>query len=74
MDNIPLLGVNVWVAAKYFAVVGYLVYLVFALVVVKQTAMMVGTLEVPIGRFIKYLSYAHLLFAIGVLALAFMVL
>jgi len=74
MDITQILHISVWVVAKWFAVVGFLVYVVFALVVVKQTSLMLGTLEISFEKPIRLLSWVHLLFSIGVLVLAIIVL
>lgn len=69
-----LLEFSIWDIAKWFVIVGGLVYVVFAVVVVRQVQLMTKTLEVNFEKPVQMLSYLHLLFAVGVLLLAFIVL
>jgi len=66
--------VDIWAVAKVFAIVGLFIYLIFALVVVRQVQLMIDTLEVGFEVPVKYLSYIHLILAIVVLIFAFVVL
>jgi hypothetical protein len=56
--------------AKIFAMVGIGIYIIFALVVVKQVSLMVATIEVGFEFFIKLIAWAHLIFAIVVFVTA----
>ncbi len=73
-DLIPLLGVSVWFIAKIFVVFAILLYVIFALVVVRQVQLMTDTLEVGFESQVRLLSFIHLLFAIAVLIFAIIVL
>lgn len=72
--QIPIFGISIWVIAKIFAIFGLVLYLVFALVVVRQVKLMTDTLEVGFELPIRILAYAHLIFAILVLLAAFVIL
>lgn len=72
--QIPLLGISIWFVAKIFAIFGLFIYLVFALVVVRQVKLMTDTLEVGFEFPIRILAYAHLIFAFLVLLAAFVIL
>lgn len=74
MSIFSLLPFSVWLIIKIFFVIGLLVYLVFALVVVKQTNLMTSTISMGFETPIKALAYLHLVFAIFVLALAVFIL
>lgn len=71
---IPYTGISIWMVVKYFMVFGFLIYLVFALVVVKQSRLMLETLEIDFEKPILALVYLHLLFAVGVLLLSLIIL
>ena len=70
----PILGVSIWGIAKIFAIVGLTIYLVFALVMVKQVHMMSKTFEGGFEWAIKLASYIHLFFAIAVILFALIIL
>lgn len=61
---------SIWLVLKIFFIIGLLVYLIFALVVVRQVRIMNETLDVGFEGVLTIISYLHLLFAIGVLAFA----
>ncbi len=65
---------SIWFVLKIFFIIGLLVYLIFALVVVRQVRIMNETLDVGLEGALTLLSYLHLLFAIGVLAFALLIL
>lgn len=60
----------VWVIIKLITLFGFLVYIVFAFIVVKQVKLMTDTLELGLEREIKILSYVHLFVAITVFIVA----
>ncbi|MFZ5932735.1 MAG: DUF5657 family protein [Patescibacteria group bacterium] len=74
MTEIPLIGVSVWLVAKIFALVAFLIYIVFAVVVVRQVQLMTDTLEVGFETVLRFLSFAHLAFALIVFLAALIVL
>jgi len=57
-----------------FLIIGLLIYLVFALVVVRQTNQMTETLEVGFETPIKILAWTHLFVALATFAAAFVLL
>lgn len=67
-------GFSIWLVVKAFAIILLLMYLIFALVVVRQVKMMTRTLQLGFEGPVTFLSYAHLIFAIFVLLAAFTIL
>ncbi|MDP1710030.1 MAG: hypothetical protein Q8L28_00205 [bacterium] len=61
LSNLSLLFVG-----KIFALIGLGIYIIFALVVVRQVSLMVATIEVGYEIFIKIIAWAHLIFAVFV--------
>jgi hypothetical protein len=74
METIPLTGISVWLIAKIFVLAGLAIYLVFALVILRQIRLMIDTVKVDLERSIKFLSYMHLIFAILVFLTALAIL
>ncbi len=68
------LNITTLLIAKIFALIGLGIYVVFALVIVKQVGLMIATIEVGPEFWIKLIAYAHLLFAIFVFVAAIIVL
>lgn len=64
METIPVLGISIWLIAKIAALVLLGMYLVFALVVIRQVQLMTDTVEVGFEAPIRLFSYLHLIFAI----------
>lgn len=62
-----LLGLDIWQVAKVFVLFGILLYLVFALVIVRQVNLMLESLEVELEWLIKLIAWLHLFLVIGVL-------
>jgi len=65
---------EVWLVAKGFVLIAFAIYIVFALVVIRQIQLMSDTLEVGFETPIRILGYLHLLFAIGTFILALIIL
>lgn len=61
-----LIGFSILGIAKIFALFGLGIYIIFALVVVRQVNLMVETIEVGYEFFIKLIAWAHLIFAVFV--------
>lgn len=74
MDIFAILPFSIWLIVKIFFVIGLIVYLVFALVVLKQTNLMTSTIAMGFDLPIKSLAWLHLIFAIGILLLALIIL
>jgi len=64
MQEIPILGVSVWPFLKYGILFGFLLYIIFAVVVVRQVKLMTKTLELGHEGVIKALSLIHLIAAV----------
>jgi hypothetical protein len=74
METIPILGISVWLVAKICVLLGLVIYLIFALVIIRQTGLMTDTVDVGFEAPIKFIAWAHFLFAIGIFILALMIL
>ncbi len=72
--QIPIIGISIWFIAKIFVLFALSLYLVFALVVVRQVKLMIDTIEVGFELPVRILSYVHLVFAVLVLLTAFVIL
>lgn len=72
--TIPLLGISLWLIAKIFVLFGLAIYLVFALVMIKQVKLMTSTLALTVDKYVTFLTYAHLVFAVLVFILALLIL
>ena len=70
----PVASDLVLTIAKVAVIIGLAIYIVFALVIVKQVELMNSTLEVPFEKPVRYLSLMHLLFAATVLIVAILIL
>jgi len=69
-----LFNISLWSIAKAFIIFANFIYIVFAIVVVRQVKMMTDTLELGYEFYIKIISYLHLAFAILVLFYSFLTL
>ncbi len=74
MESIPLLGTSIWLIVKIFFLVALVIYLIFALVVIKQVNIMTDTLDLSFEVPVKILAFLHFLFALAVLIIAFLIL
>lgn len=72
--EIPILGISVLAVAKIFASIAFLIYIVFAVVVVRQVQLMTDTLEVGFETPLKMIALGHLIFAVVVLLTALIIL
>lgn len=72
--GLPSLTSSFWLVSKAFILVALSIYLVFALVVVRQVNHMTDTLEVGFETAIRIFALLHLLFALTTLVIAIMVL
>ncbi len=71
---IPLLGISLGLVTKIFVLFGLAIYLVFALVMIKQVKLMTNTLSLSIDKLVILFTYAHLVFAVLVFILALTIL
>ena len=65
---------DVWMLVKILVLIGLSVYLVFALVIVKQVNHMTETLEVGFEKQLKAMTIIHLFFALGTIVVALLIL
>ena len=72
--TIPILGISVWLVAKIAALILLAIYLVFALVVVRQVQLMTDTIEAGFEVPIRLFSYLHLAFAVIIFIAAILIL
>lgn len=70
----PIFGISVWLIIKIAALMLLGLYLVFALVVVRQTKLMTSTLSLGFEGPIIFLGFIHLAFAILVFLAALFIL
>lgn len=68
------LGFTIWAVVKILILIFLAIYIIFALVLIKQVTLMTTTLEVGFETQLKLLSYLHFLFAIAVFAFAIIIL
>lgn len=70
----PFFSISIWFIVKIAALILLGIYLIFALIVVRQTKLMTSTLTLGIEAPIILLSYIHLAFAIVVFLAALLIL
>ena len=69
-----ILSIQIWGIAKLIVSLALLLYIIFALIIVRQVGLMAKTLIVPIDLLIKIVAWIHLSLAILVFLLALIVL
>jgi len=74
IETIPLIGISVWTVAKLFLLFALGLYVIFALVIVRQVKLMTDTLAVGFETLVKTLAKVHLIFSIIVFVLALIIL
>lgn len=74
MEVIPLIGVSVWLAVKIFVLLFLAIYIIFALVVIRQIKLMSETLDMGLNLPIRFIGWAHFLFAVGIFVIALLIL
>ena len=74
MDLLTTAEISLLPFVKIAVAIGFLLYIAFAVVVVRQVKLMTATLELGHERVIKILSLVHLVFAIIVFLLALVIL
>jgi hypothetical protein len=67
-------NVSIWTVAKWLVEIALLVYLVFAIIVVRQVYMMTEAVKEKFNWIIKIISWIHLLFAILVILISLVIL
>lgn len=69
-----ILGITIWQVLKVFILIFLALYIIFAIVVIRQIGLMVKTIYAGLEGRIKLLGYFHLLFAIAVFVFAIIIL
>lgn len=67
----PLLGSAFWLIMKYAVLAVLFLYIVFAVIVIKQVQNMTNTLKVGFEGLIKIIAFAHLIAAVAVFVISF---
>ncbi len=70
----PIFGISIWLVMKIAVLILLAMYLIFALIVVKQTKIMTGALTLGFEGPIIMLSYVHFAFAVLVFLAALIIL
>jgi len=65
---------SLWFFIKLLFLIGLLIYLAFAVIVVRQVSLMTRALNVELETSLKLISWVHLVVAIGVFLLAVVIL
>ena len=69
-----LSGITAWGVVKWFVVVGLLMYAFFAVVVLRQVAVMMESVEAEANGWVKLVAWLHLLGAMALVVLSVVVL
>ena len=67
-------AISIWPIIKIFVIILLVIYIVFSYVIVRQVQLMTDTLVIGFEKQLKFLSFVHFLFAIGVLVFAVIIL
>ena len=67
-------NISVWSVAKGLFLFALFIYLLFALIVIKQVQLMTQVVEVRLGWLIRIISLIHFLLALGAFWLAWKIL
>jgi hypothetical protein len=70
----PIFGISIWLVIKIAALLLLAMYLVFALIMVRQIRLMTSTLSLGFDAPIILLGYIHLAFAVLVFLAALIIL
>jgi len=74
MNLVGITTNDVFLVVKILVLIFLFLYILFSIVVVKQTRLMAETLHVDLDGIIRLVSYLHLFFAVAVFTLALFVL
>lgn len=69
-ETLILPGLSVWLVAKIFVLLALAIYIVFAVVIIRQIYLMVDTTDIGFSLPIKTVGWTHLLFAVGIFVFA----
>ncbi len=65
---------DVFLISKVLILTFMFLYVIFAIVIIKQVRLMTNTLDVDLDGFIRFISYLHLFFACAVFLIALFIL
>ena len=71
---LPIIQIPIAIIVKSFLAFGILIYIVFAVIVLRQVQLMISSLEVPHEGIIRTIAWGHLFFSIGILILVLVIL
>jgi len=74
MNDLVVAGLSASGILKLGFIVVFAIYVIFALVVVRQVTLMEETLNIGFDKFIKGIALAHLAFIVTLFLLSFMIL
>jgi len=74
MPPTTLFNFNIWPLVKVFVLFGFGLYIIFALVVVRQVQLMTKTIQMNFEIPVKMLAIGHFLFAVAVFLFALIIL
>ena len=74
MPTATLFNFNIWPIVKVFMLFGFGLYIIFALVVVRQVQLMTKTIQMNFEIPVKMLAIGHFLFAVTVFLFALIIL
>ena len=69
-----VLGINVWYLAKWVYLFAFLLYFIFAVVMVRQVKLMTKALEEKLNPTLCLIAWVHLGLSLGIILLALLVL
>jgi hypothetical protein len=72
--TLPIIGLSVWVIVKIASLILLGMYIIFALVVVRQVQLMTDTVEVGFETPVRILAYLHLVLAVVIFIAALIIL
>lgn len=70
-ELLNIVSADIWILVRYMFLFGLVIYIVFALVIVRQVGLMTKTLSVGFELPIKFLAFTHLIASIALFVLAF---
>jgi len=65
---------SVWLLVKILFIIGLVLYLAFALIVIRQVGLMGKTLDGEFNLSLKFIAWIHLVVSLGVFLLAIFIL
>jgi hypothetical protein len=70
----PIFSFNIWLIVKWFYMIAFILYTLFALVIVRQVSLMTQTVNEGMNLPVKTFSYLHLLISIIITVIGFLIL